>query len=279
MTEIRDKKQAMRKIIIKKIIKKLNLLPLTEQFIFLLQKYKNKRSNLLFKKENPEVKLPPDFYMYETFALNYKKFYTNGIPTAQWLLNHIEEFIELKNVAVLDWGCGTGRLLRHLPTLMDTSNTFFGTDYNKKYIKWCSDNLEGICFKNNELNPPLDFEDNSLDVIYGISIFTHLSESLHYSWMKELTRVLRNNGIIFLTTHGDAHMFKLLEKEQEKYNQGELVVHSYKKEGNRLFASYQSPVFFKKLCEENNLKILKHIPGNTKNRKPQQDVWVLQGAN
>ena len=70
-----------------------------------------------------------------------------------------------------------------------------------------------------------------MDIIYGISIFTHLSEKMHFSWTKELTRVLKNDGILFLTTHGDAHKFKLLPKEQVIYENGNLVVHGYKKEG------------------------------------------------
>lgn len=266
----------MKKIVLKKIIAKFNLLTLVEQINFYGEKLKNKKSNNLFRKKNPTIKLPPDFYLYETFTLNYEKFYTNGVPTAKWLLNHLEEFKEFKNLSILDWGCGTGRIIRHLPALLDETNSFYGTDYNKKYVKWCTNNLEGIQFKLNGLKPPLDFTDNSLDVIYGISIFTHLSEELHYSWMQELTRVLNNGGLLFLTTHGEVHKFKLEQKEQELYDAGNLVIHDFKKEGNRLFASYQSPKFFRNLCEINNLKILKHIKGEVKNGKPEQDRWILK---
>ena len=266
----------MKKITLKKILSKFNLLPVIEQINFQRQKWKNRKSNQNFKKNNPTVKLPPDFYLYETFNMNYDKFYTDGKPTAAWLVDHINEFKNFTNLSILDWGCGTGRILRHLPTILDTSNSFYGTDYNKKYVTWCSENLEGIQFKNNFLKPNLDFKDDFMDIIYGISIFTHLSEELHFSWIIELTRVLKNDGILFLTTHGDAHKFKLLPKEQVIYENGNLVVHGYKKEGNRLYASYQSPKFMKKLCSKNNLKVLKHIPGETRNSQPQQDVWILR---
>jgi SAM-dependent methyltransferase len=151
-----------------------------------------------------------------------------------------------------------------LPRLEDKTNSFYGTDYNKKYVAWCLGNLEDIHFKDNNLLAPLDFKESFLDFIYGISIFTHLSEELHYSWMQELTRVLKPNGILLLTTHGEVHTFKLLPKEEEVYNTGNLVLHGYKKEGNRLFTSYQSPQFFKNLCAKNNLEVLKHIPGEVK---------------
>jgi len=268
----------MKKIKLKKVLSKFNLLSFIEFINFQHQKWKNRKSNKEFKKNNPKVKLPPDFYLYETFNLNYEKFFTNGKPTATWLVNHIIEFKDFKNLSILDWGCGTGRVLRHLPAIINSSNSFYGTDYNKKYIKWCSENLEGIQFKNNFLKPPLDFKDNSMDIIYGISIFTHLSEEMHFSWTNELIRVLKNDGILFLTTHGDAHKFKLLKKEQVLYNHGNLVVHGYRKEGNRLYASYQSPKFMRNLCSKNNLEVLKHIPGETVNGKPQQDIWILKNA-
>jgi ubiquinone/menaquinone biosynthesis C-methylase UbiE len=266
----------MKKIILKKILSKLHLLPFIEQVNFYKEKLKNRKSNNEFKKQYPDVVLPPDFYLYETFNLNYTKFYTNGKPTAEWLVRHIADFKEFKNLSILDWGCGTGRIIRHLPTVVDNSNTFFGTDYNKKYVKWCDENLIGITFKLNFLKPPLDFNDSSMDVIYGISIFTHLSEELHFSWMMELTRVLKNKGILLLTTHGIIHSLKLLPEEKENFDAGKLVVHGYKKEGNRLYASYQSPSFFKNLCIKNNLEVLKHIPGEIVNGKPQQDIWILQ---
>jgi SAM-dependent methyltransferase len=266
----------MKKVILKKIISKLELLPLLERLNFIRQKIKNRKSNLLFRKENPFVKLPPDFYLYETFNLNYKKFYTDGIPTAKWLFNHLKEFKEFNNISILDWGCGTGRILRHLPLIAGGNNSYFGCDYNEKYVKWCSENIDIVNFKLNNLSPPLDYETSSFDVIYGISIFTHLSEELHDQWMRELTRVLKKEGLLFITTHGCVHKYKLLEKEKQTFELGNIVVHSYKKEGNRLFASYQPPVFMEKLCKTNSLAVLKHIPGEIRNNKPQQDVWIFR---
>ncbi|AUC15317.1 hypothetical protein BTO06_09260 [Tenacibaculum sp. SZ-18] len=125
----------MKKIVVKRFLAHFNLLPLVEQLNFYRQKFKNKESNKAFKKNNPDVKLPPDFYIYETFQLNYEKFYTNGIPTAEWLVDHVSEFKKLENSRILDWGCGTGRILRHLPIIAGNTNEYFGCDYNPKYVK------------------------------------------------------------------------------------------------------------------------------------------------
>ena len=64
----------MKKIILKKIFSKLHLLPIIEQVKFYREKLKNRKINLAFRKKNPEVKLPPDFYLYENINLNYDKF-------------------------------------------------------------------------------------------------------------------------------------------------------------------------------------------------------------
>jgi ubiquinone/menaquinone biosynthesis C-methylase UbiE len=261
---------------IKKVIFQLGLAPLFERLNFLKERLKNRKINVHFRKENPNVVLPPDFYMYETFTLNYQKYFEGGKNTAQWLADHFKAFITLENISVLDWGCGPGRTIRHLPEIMGDTNQYYGSDYNQNYVQWCSDHIQDVTFKKNNVVPPLDFEKDALDVIYGISIFTHLSEKNHHLWMDEFHRVLKKNGIVFLTTHGEITKQKLSPEDQKKFDSSALVVQGFKKEGNRLFAAYQPYAFFKSLCEKHGFNILKHIPGEVVNNKPLQDVWILQ---
>ncbi|WP_431166575.1 class I SAM-dependent methyltransferase [Tenacibaculum halocynthiae] len=260
---------------IKKTVKLIGLLPLFEYGNFFYQKFKNKKKNTIFLNENPSVKIPPDFYLYETFGLDYHKIYFGGEDTAEWIVEHIKEFIKPSNIKVLDWGCGTGRILRHMPKFIKSS-IFWGSDYNLKYIKWCSKNLSNINVVKNNLIPPLNFKANFFDFIYSISIFTHLSEEKHHLWIKELNRVSKKGAILFITTHGNAYKNKLSKKEIINFNQGKLIEHSYKVEGNRLFATYHPPIFFNNLCTSNNFKVLKHIERGIINNKPTQDIWILR---
>lgn len=266
----------MIKVYLKKIFSHLRLLSIIESLNFQRQKSSNAIKNKQFLIDNPTIKMPPDYFMYETFALDYHKIYFGGKETANWIINHFQKHIDFSHKNILDWGCGSGRVLRHLPNIINNTNKIYGTDYNKEYTDWCKQYIENVTIRENKLSPPLQFEENFFDAIYGISIFTHLSEKMHHIWIKELFRVLKKGGILLLTTHGECFRNKLTKKEQKKFDVGILIEHTYKKEGNRLYASYQHPKFLNKLFKLHGFKLLEHIEEKVRNNKPQQDVWILQ---
>lgn len=266
----------MIKVYIKKTLSFFKLLYLFEKINFLKQKFVNRKKNRKFLVENPSIKMPPNYFMYETFNLDYHKIYFGGEETANWLINHFKKYIDFNNKSILDWGCGSGRVLRHLPKIIGASNKVYGTDYNSKYSKWCNENIQNVIVKENRLTPPLNYKDGFFDALYGISIFTHLSEQNHHLWFKELNRVLKKDGIILISTHGRFFKGKLTNHEQSLFDEGKLVEHTYKVEGNRLFVAYQPSEFMQFLSELYGFKILDHIEEGIRNKKPQQDVWILQ---
>jgi ubiquinone/menaquinone biosynthesis C-methylase UbiE len=248
---------------------------LTDWARYYIQRFRNKRINKGFKKSNPDVKLPPDYLMYESFQINYSKYYTESIETAQWIASHFTKYIELKDKKILDWGCGPGRVVRHLPKVIDNGCEFYATDYNKKSIDWCAQNLPNIQFNLNPLKAALPYNDNFFDIIYGISIFTHLSRELHGDWYAELYRILKPNGIMLLTTQGDNFKVKLTNKELDKYNEGELIVRGNVKEGHRTFSAFQPKQFMEKLFE--NVTIREHIETKPERGKwLPQDIWIIK---
>jgi SAM-dependent methyltransferase len=193
---------------------------------------------------------------------------------AKWLVSFFDKYITLEDVKVLDWGCGPGRVIRHLPNFMDKTCQFFGTDYNEKYIKWCSNHIPAVSFSLNRLGPPLQFENNTFDIIYGISIFTHLSEEMRLAWFNELIRTLKPGGILLLTLQGNAFTEKLTKGEKINFRKGHLVVKSNTKEGHRTYSAFQPIAFVKELIGVH--EILEHIEGDKINNKPQQDVWIIK---
>lgn len=103
--------------------------------------------------------------------------------------------------SVLDFGCGAGRTLRHF--LDDAEScTFYGCDIDAPSIAWLQANLSPPLqgFANGE-TPPLPLETESLDLIWAISVFTHISD--HWAaWLVELHRLLRDGGLLIATILG-----------------------------------------------------------------------------
>jgi len=107
---------------------------------------------------------------------------------------HLHEFAN-----VLDWGVGCGRVARHFPSASAAALT--GCDIDKQNVDWCSAHLRGD-FVQCTMHPPLPFADGSFDVVYGISVFTHLREAMQLRWLEELSRVLVHGGFVLVTIHG-----------------------------------------------------------------------------
>jgi SAM-dependent methyltransferase len=103
---------------------------------------------------------------------------------------------------VLDFGCGCGRVINYLSNLF-IDNQFYGSDIDQEAITWCRNNLSNIAkFTTNNALPPLQFDDNYFDIVYSISVFTHLPEEMQFLWLEELKRVTRKGGYLLTTTHG-----------------------------------------------------------------------------
>ena len=145
----------MNKAKLSNLLRQLNLIYVADLIRFRIQKFKNRKANAQFKKTHPDVVLPPDYLMYESFQMNYDKYYNGGRNMAKNLSEHFKKHIELKNKNILDWGCGPGRIIRHMPEVINNGCQFFATDYNKNSIDWCTKNLPNIQFNKNELEAKL----------------------------------------------------------------------------------------------------------------------------
>lgn len=107
--------------------------------------------------------------------------------------------------AILDFGCGCGRTLRFLAPHAGGAR-LYGTDIDQEAIRWCHSNLPIAHFLFNDAFPPISYQRDSFDLIYAISVFTHLDEVSQFAWLYELNRLTKPGGIVVLTTHGEAHL-------------------------------------------------------------------------
>ena len=115
---------------------------------------------------------------------------------------------------ILDFGCGSGRMIRYLNDLSGRCEVW-GTDINAEQIVWCQQNLSPpFKFATTTTVPHLPFEDRHFDLIYAGSVFTHI-EDLTEAWLLELKRILKADGRLYLTIH-DEHTVELLETEYKE---------------------------------------------------------------
>ena len=145
--------------------------------------------------------------------------------------------------AILDWGCGCGRVLRHWSGLAGVH--VFGCDINPKMVEWCRDNLRFAEVAVTDLAPPLPYEDATIDLMYAFSVFTHLAERLQYEWMRECFRVLKPGGLLLMSTMGEYYLSRqrLSEPEREAFRRGELVVLYERSAGTSLCSAYHPPAY------------------------------------
>ena len=84
----------------------------------------------------------------------------------------------------------------------------------------------------------IDFDATSFDLVYALSVFTHLTSELQLAWRDELLRVLRPDGLLLLTTHGRSYVPRLDQDERKRFERGELVVRWGDVPGTNLCSAY-----------------------------------------
>lgn len=105
--------------------------------------------------------------------------------------------------AIYDYGCGSGRVMRHVTDRGAPGTGYFGSDVDAEAIAWAQEHLSGARWSVSQYRPPLPYDDGQFDLAYSISIFTHFDEELQFTWLDEIARVVRPGGFALLSIHGE----------------------------------------------------------------------------
>lgn len=101
---------------------------------------------------------------------------------------------------ILDFGCGSAKMLRQLFEFSDSAE-MWGVDIRSEHMYWCMQHLSPpFRFAITTTIPHLPFEDNSFDLIFSGSVFTHIDDFAD-AWFLELRRILRPSGLLYFTIH------------------------------------------------------------------------------
>jgi SAM-dependent methyltransferase len=112
-----------------------------------------------------------------------------------------------RSSTVLDIGCGCGRVATPLTDFL-TDGVYHGVDIVQPMIKWCQKNITvrypNFCFHHADLANTLysargqqankyvfPFRDETFDVIFASSVFTHLIPASAHQYAREISRLLK----------------------------------------------------------------------------------------
>jgi cyclopropane fatty-acyl-phospholipid synthase-like methyltransferase len=146
------------------------------------------------------------------------KVFTN---TQEDIPNVAKLFKKMKIKRILDLGCGTGRHVIYLSKKgfdvygFDVSRT--GVIYTKKWLKKEKLNAKVIV---HEMTKKFPYPDNFFDAVISIQVIHHNKLNKVRKTIREVKRVLRTNGMIFISVPTSK---KLLNKKYKKIAPGTYI--------------------------------------------------------
>ena len=131
------------------------------------------------------------------------------------------------NSAILDLGCGCGRLALPICSYLGKTGSYIGVDVWNDGIEWCQKNIsnqsnrfkfftvksnnnyyfnDATSTEENDYSLPF-ISDGTIDVAFAISLFTHLRRNDAVAYLKEISRTLKPKGIAYITCFIIDHFF------------------------------------------------------------------------
>lgn len=124
-----------------------------------------------------------------------------GAETKASLLQLLPDGWSFAGKRVLDFGCGAGRTLRHFLAEAKVAEVW-GADLDAPSIAWLRENLSPpLNVLQNDALPPLGLQHGSFDLVWALSVFTHLTDS-SLPWLLELHKLLKPGGLLIATYMG-----------------------------------------------------------------------------
>lgn len=156
---------------------------------------------------------------------DYAKVYTTYFKVGYLLWDILKQMTEhqfgsLNNVNnLLDFASGYGRLTRFM-TLEMPANKIWVSDIKANAVEFSKKefSVNGFTstYKPEELNIPAKF-----DLIYVVSLFSHLPNNSFEPWLKKLYDSLSDNGILAISVHDEGMLKNKLNAEFEYSEQSE----------------------------------------------------------
>ena len=155
----------------------------------------------------------------------YEVYEQMGAETKDALLRLLPDDWSFADKRILDFGCGAGRTLRHFLAEAD-GGEFWGSDIHGPSIEWMQQSLcPPLHVRKTAQGPPIGLEPGSFDLVWAISVFTHLPQMSSLQWLLELHRLLKPQGLLIATYYGRWNSLYLAGEEWDENRVGMNVLH------------------------------------------------------
>lgn len=173
---------------------------------FLFSLWRNKSTVATFREKHPHFVPPDPKTLFNAYNADCQKYFEGGLYSARWIRDIVSPYLSGNNWSVLEWGCGQGYIIQHMPEVLGDRCQFYATEDKVKKIQHCIKNIPGVEFTINSFYPPLKFDYNKFDLLYGINTLLQVPEQWRCEIVEQFYRVMKPGAVLLLTVPLDDHL-------------------------------------------------------------------------
>lgn len=120
----------------------------------------------------------------------------------QMIMAYAQHLPADRPIKLLDLGCGTGVVVRHLAEVLHKDSTLHGADISQELLKTAKAHTDGKMIQWDHIQAgPLPYEDHQFDVVVMHTLLSHVPDV--HSLLRDAKRILQTEGqlIVFDADH------------------------------------------------------------------------------
>jgi len=242
----------------------------------------------------PDEKFPPIEYIQNIGCADIDHFKRSGCLQFNELMQRFRVEVSWK---ILDMGCGCGRMAIPFSEYLSEEGKYIGFDVWTDGIEWCQRNLRrdfqfkylhavnNYYYEDQKGNAKNDFslsfvQGQSIDLVFAVSVFTHLKKEDVKIYLKEISKVLKAKRCAYITCFIIDNFFFEYQKRTGRFKE-------VQEEEAGCYYGYQRQDFFAGYCLEElqkwiadaGLELVFHELGKWAEKpgsKPFQDLLIIR---
>ena len=153
------------------------------------------------------------FHIRETYGLSPLEAHARYLRSGELYFDHLARVLgELgrllpRTTSLLDFACGYGRVTRFLVTALEPSRVTV-SDINPDAVDFVRATF-GVRGFHSSADPDDVAHDQRYDVVFVVSLFTHLSLAPWRAWLRRLSRMVARDGVLAFTVRAPDEITQL----------------------------------------------------------------------